>query len=334
MENLVKLCYDLSRGTVPQTYSTDEANEVVRKAFQELLGTDKPDWRDYRRHKVQIFEIIEDTLVQSITDGWQNNPFFDRFAEVKNLALGDKNLFYAKDRTMLLVSKIAGSNWDLRKQRLDIGSEFSVPTEWYGVSVMEVFDRFMAGRIDWPELVAKVAEAFDYEIKSMAYESFIATQTYLPTNFKETGSFSKPNLRKICAHVEAASGVVPIIAGTKVALSNIIDNIDANWVSDTMRDAKNNTGLIPVWEGYSCLPIPQVHKKNSFDFKIADDILMVLPGDVKCIKIVNEGIARVLDIGDSTVNMDMSLEYQFQMKFGVASVFPTLFGMYKIVSGS
>ena len=42
----------------------------------------------------------------------------------------------------MLVSKIAGSNWDLRKQRLDIGSEFSVPTEWYGVSVMEVFDRF------------------------------------------------------------------------------------------------------------------------------------------------------------------------------------------------
>ena len=60
MENLVKLCYDLSRGTVPQTYSTDEANEF-KKGISRITGTDKPDWRDYRRHKVQIFEIIEDT---------------------------------------------------------------------------------------------------------------------------------------------------------------------------------------------------------------------------------------------------------------------------------
>ena len=38
--------------------------------------------------------IIEDTIDEVLTDGFKNNKFFEKFVEIKDIALGDANIFY------------------------------------------------------------------------------------------------------------------------------------------------------------------------------------------------------------------------------------------------
>ena len=331
-KELVNLCVDTALNRVQQ-YDNHKANDVIRNAFKEITGTDQLDYKTFRKYSTEIFEIVEETLDMLIVEGWQDDPFFNRFADTRNIALGDKNEFYVEDRSMLYVSDVAGGHFDVRRQRLEIGQSFSVTTKWKTVAIYEEFFRFLAGRIDWGRFVEKVYEAFDYEVKSMVYDTFMDSKDHVPSEFKETGSFDRSNLRSIINHVKAATGREScIIAGTNNAVGELVENVNTDWVSDNMKDERNRYGIIRTWEGNEILEIPQVHKRNSFDFKIDDDKLIILPAgeDVRPVKIVNEGDPIVKEVSDGTQNMDMSFEYMYFHKIGVAVVFNVLYGIYEI----
>ena len=38
--------------------------------------------------------IIEDTIDEALTNGFKNNKFFEKFVDIKDMALGDANVFY------------------------------------------------------------------------------------------------------------------------------------------------------------------------------------------------------------------------------------------------
>lgn len=38
--------------------------------------------------------IIEDTIDEVLTDGFKNNKFFEKFVDIKDMVLGDANVFY------------------------------------------------------------------------------------------------------------------------------------------------------------------------------------------------------------------------------------------------
>ena len=44
-----------------------------------------------RRHKIDVFEIIEETVENLLVSGWGENPFFNEFVEIKSMADGDTN---------------------------------------------------------------------------------------------------------------------------------------------------------------------------------------------------------------------------------------------------
>lgn len=41
----------------------------------------------------KLFELISETIDETIYDTWKNSEFFDKFVDSKKLSLGDKNLF-------------------------------------------------------------------------------------------------------------------------------------------------------------------------------------------------------------------------------------------------
>jgi hypothetical protein len=325
MNELVKLGVDLYKNRVQQ-YSKAEGNDVMRKAFIEILGTDKPDYRQFRKHKVEVFEIIEEVLEQTITDGMAT-PFFDQFVEYRDLNLGDTNEFYVEDRTMLSVARHSGNHWNIRRQKLNIGDTFTVQTEPMTAAVYADFKRFLAGRIDWDAFVAKVGQAFAQELNDRIHAEFMSTINYLPAGFKETGTFNEDTLRSIAEHVQAANqGSQLIIAGTKSALSKLSG---VTTLSDGMKDELNRNGVLQYWDGYALLPIPQSHKPNTFEFAIENDRLIVLPANAKPIKVVKEGMPLVKEVSDGLENQDMSMEYKFISQYGVATVFNLLYGQYQ-----
>ena len=137
-EEFSQLMIDAAKGAVQQ-YSKEEADQVIREKMFEILGIDeKSSRKEIRRaidkHKTEVFEVIEETIENMLVSGWGQNPFFNEFVEVRNLADGDTNQFYTPVDTILTVSELSGNHHDMIRQKLGMGSTFSVKTSWYGVN--------------------------------------------------------------------------------------------------------------------------------------------------------------------------------------------------------
>ena len=92
--NFSQLLLDAARGTTE--VSKKEADSKIVEIFNNILGIDKDSTPMQRRqamrqHQAECFNIIEETVQTLILTDWQNDPFFQKYVDVRNLALGDKN---------------------------------------------------------------------------------------------------------------------------------------------------------------------------------------------------------------------------------------------------
>ena len=111
-----KLLTDVALGK--QAVSKEEANQKIVEVFQGVLGIDKyskpSDVRKaLRRNQTLVYDIIEETVQDLLVTGWGNDPFFQKYVDQRNLALGDKNEFYAEDDSILSIMKISGNHHDI-----------------------------------------------------------------------------------------------------------------------------------------------------------------------------------------------------------------------------
>lgn len=323
MADVAKLAIDLVKGTLGN-YSKDQANEVLRSAFVEIVGTDKPDFKTFRRHKVEIFEILEEALQVLVSDGLESQ--FQDLAEVRNLNYGDTNVFTVEDASLFKVAVISDGTNNLRRQRLDNG-EFTVAVKTKGIKIYEEFLRFLAGRIDWVRMVEKVAKSYTQDLAKEVYSAVYNSFSSLSAPFAVNAAYTESALIEIAQHVEAsAGGASVVIFGTKQALAKVTPSV----ISDNMRDKKNQAGFYGVVAGYELREIKQAHTAGTFDWAIDNNFLLIVPQlNDKFVKIVNEGEARIVEqAGGQTA--DQSMEYLFTLKTGVAVVPAMKYGIYRL----
>ena len=339
MNTIVDLICDTHNGIVPAKFSNTtkaEREDAIRKAIFEVLGVDSYGTKAYRnamrKKKAEVFEIIEEMVDRIVIDGDQvRDEFYNQFAEVKNLALGDTNEFYAEGANTLSLAKFSGNHFDIRRQRIDSGSSFQVEMADYGIAVFEYFDRFLAGRCDLARLVALAQEAINKGISEAVYTTFAEVLTKLPSQFIFNGTYDEAGILKTLGHVEADNNQMPILVGTKVAIAKL-QNRDVTSMSDEMKNQKNNLGYLETWNGYKCVVLPQVHKKGTFEFAFDDTKILVLPADAKPVKVCFEGESQVKEISEGTDNADKSLQTTITLKFGTAVVFSNMIGTITISS--
>lgn len=328
---LVTLCVDARRNRVAN-FSAENAkytDEAIRQAFYEILGDDKLTYKNWRKHKVEIFEIIEEVLNITLPDAWNESPFYNEMVEVKNFLLGQKNEFIVEDNSTLVVSRISGNHWNIDRQKLPAGKTFSVETEWFGIRVYDELERFLKGVQTVEKMFAKMQESIQKDIDARIYSAFNGAGTYLPSEFQESGSFTKDNMLELVQKVQTASQKTVRIAGTKQALAKLDSLISSEWISNEMKEEKHTTGRIKVWEGINTVEIPQTFTHGTYDFKVDDNVLYVLPENFKPIKLYFEGDTRSRELKDKDTE-DMTLDYQVQTKLGVGVVFDTLFATYTV----
>ncbi len=322
--DLVKLAIDTYSNRVVN-YSKEEANESLRKAFMELNGgSDKIDRKSFRRNKNEIFEIIEETLVNLVSEGLENQ--FDDFAEFRNLALGDKNEFHIPNEDLFPVSVTADGNGNVRRQRIGSDRTITVDTTTYTVKIYEEFNRFLAGRIDWVDMVNRVARSFNVKIKNDIYNAIYNSFSDLNATYGISAAYDEATLTELAQHVEAATDSDVIVFGTKAALAKVAPST----VSDKMRDEKNNTGFYGVVNGIELREVKQSHKIGTDDFAIDDNFLLVIPTiEDRMVKVVNEGDAFMIE-NQGGQNADLSMEYLYGMKFGVSVIPAAKYGIYRL----
>lgn len=132
-----KLLTDTARGR--QEVSKEEANAKIVEVFQGVLGITKDSRpadvrRALRRNQALVFDIIEETVQELLVSGWGNDPFMMKYVDQRNLALGDKNEFYAEDNSVLSVMRVSGNHHDIIRQRLGAGQVKSLETYWCAIN--------------------------------------------------------------------------------------------------------------------------------------------------------------------------------------------------------
>lgn len=322
--DLIKLAVDTYKGQLGN-YSSNEANEVLRKALIDMNGGNaKLDRKSFRRNKVEIFEIIEETLEVLVAEGLDNQ--FQDLAETRNLSLGDQNEFHIPDTNLFPVSVTADGNGNVRRQRIGDDKIVTVPTRTYTVKVYEEFNRFLAGRINWAEMVNRVSRSFTNKLKNDVYTAIYNSFDDLSSTYGISAQYDEATLTELAQHIEAATDSDVIVFGTKAALAKITPST----ISDRMRDEKNETGYYGVVNGIELREVKQSHKIGTDEFAIDNDFLLVVPTlEDKMVKVVNEGEAFMQEqAGGQTA--DMSMEYLYGMKMGVSVIPAAKYGIYRL----
>lgn len=320
-----------------QKVTKAEANAKIIEVFQGVLGLDKNAKpaevrKAIRRNQALVFDIIEETVQTLLVTGWGNDPFMMKYVDQRNLALGDKNEFYAEDDSVLSVMRVAGNHHDIIRQRLAGGSVKSLETYWVAIKIYAEFERVVMGLEDWAKFITKVYEAYDRYIKNTVYDTMVGYATALTGQFKKTGSITAENLNALCDLVSTATGMPVMIMGTRTALSNVIKLQNATYISDAMKDEHYRTGTLGMWEGKELVEIPQVFEKGKVGtYKIDNTLIWVMPvSEEKFIKVVNEGDTQLMTVTDKDHNMDMTYEYELQTKLGCGVMLNGAFGCYDI----
>lgn len=327
-KDLIKLAVDLAKGTV-KNYSKDEANEALRKAFAELLKFSdedgKIDRKTFRRNKVEIFEILEEIINETLHEGLENQ--FDGFAEYRNLAWGDTNLFKVPANNIFRVALVSDGNGNIRRQRLRDGQEFTVSLDTYAIKVGEDFHRFLAGRVDWAEFMQGIAESFRRDLTQRIYDAvYNSFGAYGATYHQNlTGAPTEDDLVELAMHIEARTGEKVAIYGTKLALRKLAPSK----VTEAMNDARNKTGYYGEIAGIELREIPQSHVYGKDEFAIDNNFILVLPQNPdKMVKVVNEGDAIIQDQAGG-LTADMMQEYFVANRFGIAVITSKVYGFVK-----
>ncbi len=294
--------------------SAREANDKIVEIFRNIIGCDEKSTkaeirRGIRRNQNLIFDLIEVVIDDALISGWQENPFFKEFVEVRNLAMHDKNEFYVPDDSVLSVMKVSGNHHDLLRQRLGAGKTFSVETSWYGIKVYAEFERLLTGLEDFSTLVGKITEAFDRYVNQALYETLIGIGTTLGSQWYKASAINdttKETLRTLVMDVSMATGSEVVIMGTYAALSKVYDLTNVSWASGDMKNEKYTTGRFGYWEGIRLVELKQGFKLNdTTQYLIANDVLFIMPVGIEpVIKLVYEGDTQTYQVQDAGTHMD------------------------------
>lgn len=314
-KEIVKVAVDAYHGKVAK-YSTEQSMDLLHEALVEANGGSTIlDYRKIRDGECRgLFTLVEQILSRTVVEGLQGDEYFNALVDFRNVAEGDKNLFRVKDSNLFVVAEAADGTQGIRRQRLGGESETSINTSLKVVKIYEELNRVLSGRVDFNEFIALVSESFRKRLLDDIYalwcnataEDFGGT-TYFPA----AGSYSEDALLDLIAHVEAAAGRTATIIGTKKAVRKLAPAIQG---ADSERDIYN-MGYYGKFYGTNVVVTPQRHQIGSTDFVLDDNVLHVIAGDEKPIKVVYEGNPIVI-MGDPMLNGDLTHEYLYGEKYG------------------
>jgi hypothetical protein len=327
MTDLQRLALDVYSGK-PVMFNEVAGEDAIRNAINTAVGGEF-NYKNFRENKYKVFSIIEEVLDTVLGVVITNQ--FDNFAEVKNVAIGERPSFRVDDPSLFRIARIAGGTNDLRRQKI-LNRRFEVETDYFGAKLYAELEQFQAGMVDFTKMVNTLSLSFAHDLGNRIYEAIAQSYTSLNQvyNGGGEGTYNEDVLFDLIQHVEAKSGKKAVVYGTRKALRKVSKDLVATG-SDAMKDKMNQVGYIGTVGGTDLVMLPQAHKVGTDEFFVDDNMLIVLPASEKLVKIVVEGEATMLETADAGARNDQQMEYQIQKKFGVGVMQSAIYGMYKIL---
>lgn len=330
MNDIVKLAIDSYRGKAAGNFTQADNMKALREALIDANGgSTKMDFKRIRDGKCSgLFTIIEETLRVTTEDGIKGDEMFMNLVDYRNIGNGDENRFFIPDNSYFVVSEIAEGSQSMRRQRLNGGTEITVPLHVYGLKIYEELNRVLAGRVDFNEMIDRANASYLQKTRMEIFEVWNGlTQASLggTTYYPAAGTYDEDTLLDLIAHVEAATGKQAIIYGTKKALRNLK-------MTELSNDAKNdlyNIGYVGKFYGTPVVSMRQIHKLGTNDFLLDDDKIYIMAAEDKPIKYVTAGDPTII-MGDPTTKADFTQEFTYIDTHGVVFALSDKFGIYEM----
>ena len=262
--------------------------------------------------------------------------FAELFCEVKNLALGDTNIFFVEGKHDLVVSEFSGSHMTVRRQRFQSGQSFSLEVRNFIIGVFTYVEQLLSAREDMAKFVNALNEAVAKKIQAMILTAFEAGLTNLPTAYHVSGVYNEGNILTMLEKLQAVNGgEKPRLIGSQTALRKLqgIENLaTAGRLSEKMKDQANEGLVLPVWNSYECVVLDNAIKEGTIDELVLDtNKIYAVCGDEKIVKVVFEGESQVKENSDDNFyNADETIDYTLRFKANACVAYSGLVGLIEL----
>lgn len=316
---LRQLSMDLYHKRVVE-FSEKEANDRLRTYIKdEICGGE---WKPYTflQHKYEIYEVMSELLTTTTAE--LSRDMFEHIAQFKDTELGDRIEFIVENPELYEVSVIASGTNDLLRQKLINGKAQTTSFD-LGVKIYAEFNEFMTGRIDWDKCVEKVAKSFNVAIAELIAKEWKTAYDTISSDLKVTGDIDENKLVELVQKVESQGQGKAIIYGSKTALAKIpnITTLEANAREDREK------GYVSMFKGTECVELQNKYDINTKKWVLENDVLFIVPSEVKPILIGFEGDAFVMD-DETGERLDRQVEYEMTRKVHLGVLKNQVYGIY------
>lgn len=288
-------------------------SDAVRNLILDLCGGE---WNFYKfmDNRYNVFAVLAEMMPAAQNASLAGK--FDKFAEFKDVAMGDKPYFNVEDNVTYPVVTVARGVGSIDRQKIT-DKNFTVATEMKAIKLYDELDRFMAGKIDMGRLVEKANAAFANHVGALISDAIYDSYSAVGTNYKTTGAFAAATMLAMMEHVKAANSADAVqIWGTTTALANVTDTFG---YSDSAKDGANGVGYWGEFRGASLFSLPQGYAPKAQTFSVSSNQLIVVPAGEKLVKVVFEGQA-VVNMTDGMDRSDLQPEFTYGRRVGVAAL--------------
>ena len=326
------------KGTSPDVsqFSAKDVKETLAEKIHEIAY----DLNSYRRNKLDLFEILQESFDEIIPEYVGN--FVGQFAEVKNVPNGQKATFRVKRgrrRAKTFITEV-GLSGAYESFRLDVDT-FDVSAKAIGGAAYIDFERSLTGDEDITESTNLLLEGLEEAIYREILKALMATVLggNMPAaNQIESDSFDPESMQKLCNIAKSYGGGAVIFATPEFVAKMGPDAIGmpvyGPWALGQTPTAGSapgyatpvynpndinaiaTTGYINMFRGNPIVQLPQnfVDEEND-TYQVPPSIAYVFPtGGEKIVKVVFEGETVI----DDWKHRDRSYEVEVYKKLGVA----------------
>ncbi len=287
-------------------------NETFRKEMNELASN----FREYRRNRDLIFELIEVGVDEILPARVMQN--YGQFAEVKTYAQGDKPVFStrisAKSRIRAknnFVTRVGlAGRYEVFK--LD-GASYEIPTSAWGGAAQIGFEEFLDGRIQMSDVYDLILEGMDEAVYREIAKGLDAAVAKVTAKNKTTqGSFVEAQMDRLIQTADVY-GKSTIYCTFEFAATMIPDD---RWASNEMKQEHWDVGYYASYKGHNVIILPQSFTDIDNAVKVMDPskAYIIPTGSDKPVKVAFEGETAVREVESQE---DWSREIQTYRKFGV-----------------
>lgn len=298
-----------------ETLSYSALEETLRKELNELVGS----YNDYQANKYILFSIISETFDEVLPVNVAKA--YERFAEVKTFAQGEKPLFRrrlsgSRTRAKQFVTRVGLAG---RYEVFRLGGEesFEVPTGAIGGAGQIGIEEFLDGRADFAEITRIIMEGMDDLVYHEVGKALIGGINELPAaNRVSAAGFNEDAFDRLVS-IAGQYGTPTIYCSYDFAVKMIPTK---QWMySDGMKEQLWERGHFTNYKGTTVVILPNglVDETNSTR-AIDPGYCWIIPsgGNDRPVKIAFEGQTLVKEHD----NDDWSHDIQVYRKVGVVAL--------------